>query len=351
VPKNAFRNPTQDRDLISANARHLLAKVNSLPGVQSAALATLMPLEGNNSFPFTIAGHPVAETNQPAADYELVTPSYFDTFGVRLVQGRFLNDNDRADSPPVLMVNQSFVDHFLQNTDPLQQRLLLGKIIPNQKPGPATGWQIVGVFHDVTNREHLTDKASPQIFAPYWQVPWPYIGLAVRTALDPGLISRNVRDAVAETLPGYSLTQIQTMQHTLDEQLAVDRFGMILFGSFAVLALLLAALGIYGVMAFAVAQRNHEIGLRMALGAQQRDVVLLILMDGMKLALTGVALGLIGVYALGHLMRSTLYGIHTVDLGSFTLVAIALLFVAVIASYLPARRSAKVDPMIALRQN
>jgi putative ABC transport system permease protein len=206
VPKSAFTNSGTNTplnpDLINANARQLLAKVGSLPGVQNAALATNMPLQGNDSFPFILVGHPVAEPNRSTADYEIVTPSYFDTFGVRLAQGRFLNDDDHAGSPQVVMVSQSFVDRYLQGVDPLHQRLLLQKIVPNQKLGPATEWQIVGVFHDIRNGEHLTDKTAPQIFAPYWQSPWPYAGLAARTALDPGAISKNVRDTVAEALPG-----------------------------------------------------------------------------------------------------------------------------------------------------
>ena len=344
--RHDFTNPDQ----ISADARQLLDKVGSLPGVQNAAIATNMPLNGNGSFPFSIVGHPVAVVDRPVADYQIITPSYFETFGVRLVQGRLLNDNDRAGSPQVVIVSQSFVDRFLHGVNPLDQRLLLGKLIPNQKLGPASEWQIVGVFHDIHNGQHLGDKAAPQIFAPYWQSPWPWTWLAVRTALDPGPISGSIRDVVAHTLTGYSFAHVRTMQQVVNTQMTGDRFGMVLFGGFAVLALLLSALGIYGVMAFAVVQRSHEIGLRMALGAQQGDVVRLILFDGMRLALTGVGVGLVGVILLGRLMRSTLYGIHTIDGVSFTLVALLLLAVAVVASYVPARRSARVDPMIALRQ-
>jgi putative ABC transport system permease protein len=344
--RHDFTNPGQ----ISADARQLLDKVRSLPGVQSAALATSMPLDGNGSFPFSIVGQPVAVVDRPVADYQIVTPSYFETFGVRLVQGRLLNDNDRAGGPQAVVVSQSFVDRFLRGVNPLDQRLLLGKLVPNQRPGPASEWQVVGVFHDIRNGQHLTDKAAPQIFVPYWQVPWPWTGLAVRTVLDPGLISGSLRDVVAHTLTGYSFTHVRTMQQMVNTQMTGDRFGMVLFAGFAVLALLLSALGIYGVMAFAVVQRSHEIGLRMALGAQQRDVVLLILTDGMKLALAGAGIGLVGVIVLGHLMRSTLYGIHFVDLGSLAVVALALVAVAVVASYVPARRSARVDPIIALRQ-
>jgi putative ABC transport system permease protein len=241
-------------------------------------------------------------------------------------------------------VNQSFVARFLQGVNPLDQRLLLPKL------EPPTEWQIVGVFQDIRNGGQLIDQTTPEMIAPFWQVPLPFIGIAVRTAIDPGLISANLRDAVAQSHPGYSLVHLETMQETVDAQLKGDRFGMLLFGAFATLALLLAALGVYGVMAFAVAQRSHEIGLRMALGAQRRDVVLLILRDGLKLALFGLGAGLLGVLVLGHFMRATLYGVATVDPGSLIAVAITLLAVAVLAPYVPARRSAKVDPMIALRQ-
>jgi putative ABC transport system permease protein len=219
-----------------------------------------------------------------------------------------------------------------------------------REPGPPVAFQIVGVFHSIRNGEHLNDETSPEIFAPYWQAPFPYAALAVRTSLDPGLVTKSVRSAIRSVLPAYELQDVHTMQHAIDTDLVNDRFGMVLFGGFALLALVLAALGIYGVMSFAVAQRSHEIGLRMALGAQRSDAVLLILRDGMKLAFYGIGLGIVGAVSLGFLMRSTLYGVKFVDPGSFALVAVTLLLVAVVATYVPARRSAKVDPMIALRQ-
>jgi putative ABC transport system permease protein len=341
--------PPSNADQISANARQLLAKVEALPEVQHAALATNIPLRGHREFPFSIAGKPLAE--KPQADLEIVTPSYFDTFGVQLVKGRQLNDSDQANGAPVVVVSQSFVDKYLRGMDPLDQHILLSPVIPGQRDlGTPTPRQIVGVFHGVRNGEKLNDATVPQIFVPYWQNPWPYAALAVRTSLDPGLVTKSLRTVVAQTMPGYALANIETMQHLVDTQLTGDRFGMVLFGGFAVLALVLAAMGIYGVMAFAVAQRSHEIGLRMALGAQRRDAVLLILRDGMKLALFGVGIGLAGVIGLGYLMRSTLYGVKFIDPASFAVVAGALLVVGLVASYVPARRSAKVDPMIALRQ-
>jgi putative ABC transport system permease protein len=340
--------PTPEQ--ISANARQLVDIVHSIPGVEEATLATSMPLQGHDSFPFNIAGHAVADADRPVADLEVVTPGFFRTFDIRLAGGRFIDDGDNPASPQVVMVNESFVRRFLPSVDPLSQRLLLQQVVPNQKPGPATERQIVGVYHDIVNGEHLTDKAFPAMYIPFFQNPWPYTSIAVRTAVNPASLTSSLRRSIAQVAPTLTMTDAQTMQENVESQLTGDRFGMILFGGFAAVALLLAGLGIYGVMAFAVAQRRHEIGLRMALGAQRHQVVGLILADGMKLALIGVGVGLVGVYLLGRLMRSTLYGIGTVDLASFLAVACLLLAAAVIASYVPARRSARVDPMIALRQ-
>ncbi len=336
-------------DQIIVDARNLLAKINSLPGVKSVALASNMPLHGHDSYPFSVAGEPVSEKNQPVADLEIMNPSYFDTFGVQLINGRLLADSDRIGSPQVVMVSQSFVDRFLPGVNPLDQRLLMRLAVPGNKLAAPTPWQIVGVFHGIRNGEHLNEETTPQIFVPYWQVPIPDMGLAVRSADDPALLTHSIRAAVASTLGGYSLDDVRTMQQSVEAELVSDRFGTALFGAFAALALLLAALGIYGVMAFAVAQRTHEIGLRIALGAQRQDIVWLVLTDVLKLALSGTAAGFVGVVILGRIMHSTLYGVNTVDGGSFGIVAALLLTVAIVASYLPARRSAKVDPMVALR--
>ncbi len=336
-------------DQIITDARNLLAKVNSLPGVKSVALASNMPLHGHDSFPFSVAGEPVNEKNMPVADLEIMTPSYVDTFGVQLVKGRLLADSDNFGSPNVVVVNQSFVDRYLSGMDPLDQRLLMRLAEPGNKLAAPTSWQIVGVFHGIRNGEHLNEETTPQIFVPYWQVPIPDMGLAVRSADDPALLTHSIRAAVASTLAGYTLEDIRTMQQSVESELVSDRFGTALFGAFATLALLLAALGIYGVMAFAVAQRTHEIGLRIALGAQRQDIVWLVLTDALKLALAGTGAGSVGVVILGRIMHSTLYGVNTIDSGSFGIVAALLLTVATVASYLPARRSAKVDPIVALR--
>jgi len=339
--------PTAEQ--ISADARQLIEKLRALPGVENAGLTTGLPLEAGGSFSFRIAGQPVNDSNQPVADFEIVTPSYFNTFGIRLVQGRLFNDSDSASSAPVVMVSENFVKRYLPDTDPMAQRLVFPRVVANQKDGPRIEWQIVGVFRDVHNADSLMDRTQPEAYVSFWQNPWPNVGLAVRTALDPGLVAKNVRAAVVTLQPTHSLSHIDTIEKRVDDQFRSGRFGMALFGGFAALALVLAALGIYGVMAFAVAQRRHEIGLRMALGAQREQVLQLILTSGMKLALVGIGVGLVGVYALGRLMRSTLYGIQTVDLTSFVAVSLFLLAAAVVSSFIPARRAAKVDPIAALR--
>jgi len=346
VPKGPRANPEQTL----ARGRLLLARVTSLPNVQSAALVSSLPLQGHDSFPFRIAGKPVTDTNRPQADLEVATPGYFGTFGVQLVRGRFLNEDDRSEGMRVIVVSQSFVDKYLQGVDPLDQRVVFDSFSPKPEERHPVEWRIVGVFHSVRNGQHLNDEIVPQMFIPFAQAASPYMSLTIRTTLDPDLVSKSVHDAVGQALPGYSLADIETMDHLVSTQLTGDRFGMVLFGGFALLALGLAALGIYGVMAFAVAQRTQEIGLRMALGAQQNDIARMILWDALKLAVYGVGIGLAGVVSLGYLLRSTLYGVKAVDLPSFLVVAVALLLVAAIASLLPARRSARIDPMIAMRQ-
>ena len=347
---NQANSPVTPPDQINADARQLLERLKSQPGVRDVALSTSVPLTGHGSLPFAIAGQAATDTNKPVADFEIVTPGYFNTFGIRLDRGRLINDDDSRTSPQVVMVNESFAKRYFPGADPLEQRVLVPQILPHGKLGAPIEYQIVGVFHDVLNGEHLTDQPFPEIFASFWQNPWPGYVVAVRSAIDPALMATDLRGTVATIAPGMLLGPVRTMDKVVATQLQGGRSSMLLFGGFAGVALLLAALGIYGVMAFAVAQRTQEIGLRMALGAQRHQVVKLIVNGGMKLALIGGGIGLAGVYALGKLMHSTLYGIKSFDLASFSAVTFALLAVAAIACYVPARRSARIDPLIALRE-
>jgi putative ABC transport system permease protein len=341
---------TRSGSEINADNRHLLQQLKTIPGVLDAALTTNLPLEGYNVFPFQIAGRRVSKSSESTADFELVTPGYFQIFRAHLIKGRFLTDDDRAGSPPVVMVSDSFVHRYLANVDPLSQSLLLPRPAGYGKLGPPTRQQIVGIFHAIHNGNNLADRPQPAIFASFWQNPWPNTAFVARTAIDPNLMVHTIGKVIASAVSGESLTHPETMTRIVSNHLTIYRFPMVLFGAFAALALVLATLGIYGVMAFAVAQRGHEIGLSMALGAQTRDVVKLIVLDGMKLAIVGALIGVAGVYVLGQLMRSTLYGIGSFDAISFAAVSAILLGAALIACYVPARRSARVDPMSVLRQ-
>jgi putative ABC transport system permease protein len=332
-----------------AQQHQLLDRLRAVPGVADVALASNVPLRGYDRFPFSIAGQPVDKTHPLQADFEAVSPSYLNTFGIRLVRGRFISENDNLGSPLTVVVNETFVRHFLPNIDPLTQHLVMPSI--EFKPGPPqmADYQIVGVFHDVLNDDHLTGSVQPQMYVSLGQIGLPFVAFVIRTAVDPVAVTTGLRSAVASLGAGLSIDRLETMREVVTAQQTTDRFGMFLFGAFAAIALLLAAVGIYGVMAFAVAQRTHEIGVRMALGARHSEVVILIVRGGMRLALIGIAIGLLGAFGLGRLMHTTLYGIQSADFGSLLTVAALLFAVAFIACWLPARRSARVDPMQALR--
>lgn len=333
---------------IVARQRQWLETVRAVPGVGEAALTTEAPLEGSDNFSFAIRGQPADRDHQPAADLEAVTPGFFQTLEVRLVRGRFLNEEDTTSSPGCVVVSESFVRRYLSGTDPLKTHLILNIPIPGQRqPGPARDFQIVGVSHDILNNSQLTGSSQPEMFVSLFQVPWPSVRLVVRTRIKPGAVSPALGSAIA--VSGLVLERIRTLEQIIDKQTTTDRFGMVLFAGFAGVAMLLAALGIYGVMSFTAAQRTHEMGVRIALGAPRNEVVSLIVQSGIRLAVPGMLVGLLGAIVLGRLMRSTLYGVGAIDYASTILVALTLLAIALFACWLPARRSANIDPVTALR--
>ncbi len=341
----------KDPALISAYYQQMLASIKAVPGVLDASVSVGLPLEGPGfGMPFTIAGQPeFADPSQrPGAAFGMVTPDYFKTFGIQVVRGRSFTDQDSAGSVHVAMVDEEFVHKFFKGKDPLQQRINVEELIPGvTKLGPYISWQIVGVFHNVRAGGFRED--FPEIEIPFWQIPWPAANIGVRTTGDPATMTKSIAAAVHSVDPQIALAQPRTMEEVKSLMLAGDRFTMTLYAAFAMVALLLAAVGIYGVMSFTVAQRAHEIGLRMALGASRGNVVGLVLKEALVLALFGLGLGLVGAYFVGRAMQSTLYGVGQLDLPAVGAVAAVLLGASLIASWLPARRAASVQPMKALR--
>jgi predicted permease len=342
----------KETERISLYYRQLLEKIGSVPGIETVAVTTGLPLrEIGLGRPFRIAGVPPVDPGiRQRAGVQLVTSGYFDTFGIRVVKGRHFNEQDTATSGRVAMVNETFVNQYLSGVDPLTQRVVLNQLLPGSpQGGPELEWQIAGVFHNTRGGEGLRGDDEPVIYLPFWQSPWPRASVAVRTKGDPELITRSLAAAVNSIDPDIPLAGVKTMEQILSETLSFDRFGMVLYGSFAALALVLAAVGIYGVMAFAVAQRTHEFGVRMALGAAGGQILRLVLREGVTLALFGLVLGLGGAYLVGRAMQANLYGVSALDVRALGAVAFVLLAAALLACYFPARRASRVAPMVALR--
>jgi predicted permease len=349
VPSERLREPER----IVAFYEQLRERLEALPGVESASVSTGMPVRGTNfGMAFELASKPAPDPSQrQGAGFNMVTPEYFRTFGIQMDKGRAFTHEDRAGGVRVAVVNQTFAKRYLAAVDPLTQRLKIEELIPGvTRLGPAVEWQIVGVYRDVRNGGPGGD-AFPEIDVPFAQSPWTGSSVAVRTAAEPGSIQKSVAAVVRSLDPDLPMTDVKTMDQSVDEALAGNRFNAVLFGTFAGVALLLAAVGIYGVMAFTVAQRTHEIGLRMALGAGRGQVLMAILKEGMVTAFIGILLGTIGAYFVGRTLQGMWYGVRAVDPIAFVAVALLLLASALLACLVPARRAASVDPMVALRQD
>jgi putative ABC transport system permease protein len=349
VPAGRLSGPEQ----IQTFYGQLVERIQAVPGVVSASASTGMPVVGTGfGMPFTIVGKPVADRSQrPGAGFNMVTPEYFETFGLQIEKGRTLTEADRAGGVPVAVVNAAFVKRFLPDVDPLNQRLLIEELIPGvTKLGPETTWQIVGVYRDVRNGGPGGD-AFPEIDVPFAQSPWPGTTIAVRTAGAATGVTSGIAAVLKSLDPDLPMADVKTMDQRVEEATAGARFTTVLFSTFAVMALVLAAVGIYGVMSFVVATRTHEIGLRMALGAERAQVMRQVLREGMTTALLGTAVGTLGALAVGRAMKGMFYGVGTVEPLAFGSVVALLLASAVLACLVPARRAASVDPMTALRQD
>ncbi len=342
---------SKDPQVISSYYRDILNHIAAVPGVQHTAAMTGQPPFGPGfGMPFMLeGGQTYADPSQrPGTRFGMVTPDYFNAYGIQLISGRSFNDQDTAATVKVAMVNQDFVHKYLKGKNPIGQRVLVEELIPGvTKLGGYIPWQIIGTYHNV----HTADQRdeNPEMLIPFYQIPWPQAGVAVRTSENPATMLTSVSAAVHQVDSSLALAQPKTLDQIVDESMANQQFTLILFTSFAVVALFLAGLGIYGVMSFSVAQRAHEIALRMALGASRNGVVGLIIRDGVILATIGLGLGLIGAYFVGRAMQSILFGVQPLDFAAFLAVAAILLASAILACFLPARRAASVSPMRVLR--
>ena len=335
-----YEKPEAVREL---NSR-LIAQTRNLPGVKVAALTnSLPPDETEFSSDFTIEGNtPVKEVPQ-IAYFILVSTEYFHALGIPLTAGRTFTGSDSSESPRVILINETLRRRFFPGEDPVGKRLNLSSA------GKPDWTQIVGVVGDV-KYNGMADDVEPAIYQPIQQAPiWGFALILKTDVADPVSLTTAVRNEVSKLDPSLPVTKVSTMEQRVATAMAPPRFRTTLIALFAAVALILACVGIYGVISYSVTQRTHEIGIRIALGAQRRNVLQLVLGQGALLAVIGVTLGLGGAFALTRLMASLLFGVTPTDAAIFTSVPLCLTAIALLASYLPARRATKVDPLVALR--
>jgi putative ABC transport system permease protein len=329
----------------------LVERAKSLPGVRTAGAATFLPVSGGGSvIHFNIAGRPPKSPHDyTAAGYRNITPGYFETLGVSLKQGRLLTPADTEKSPYVMLINTTMAQTYFPNENPLGKRMQIGATPEPEKDVPTM--EIVGVVGDMRQGLDLDPKA--EMYLPYRQadliLPVFQLSVVLRTATDPLLQASALRSAIAEIDPNQPVVKVRSMEENMSASVAQPRFRSWLIGIFAALALVLAAVGVYGVMSFTVTQRISEIGIRVTLGAQPGDVFGSVVGEGLKLALIGVVVGLIGALSLTRLLQTFLFGVSAFDPATFIGVALLLTLVAAAACFFPARRATRVDPMVALR--
>ena len=330
--------------------RELVERLKGQPGVQSVGAVS-----DKAGFQLTVENHQTGvESDYPRTSSQAVTPDYFRAMGMTLLQGRTVAESDTLESPRVAVLSESLAKRCFPNQDPIGKRIYHGRLNPGQV-GELDRWtnvslwtEVVGVVSDVKSL-NLDPKVEPNVYVPYWQWPMQSPTLALRATGNPANLAAAVYSEVKAVNKNLPLPKVQTMNERLSDVVAEPRFQTLLLGLFGLVTLVLVSAGIYGVVSYSVAQRTHEIGVRMALGAQSKDVLRLVLLQGMKLAGLGIGLGLLGAYGLTRLLRTLLFGVNATDPLAIGLAALLLASVMWLACYLPARRATKVDPMIALR--
>jgi predicted permease len=328
----------------------IMENIHAVPGVRDVAVTSTLPLEGwGFGMPFQVDGQQLKDrAHRPACFFKIVSPSYFSALEMHLVKGRALAESDAQGNLPVAVVNQEMVKRYFKDQDPVGKRVLIEQIIPSKHElGPEVPWLVVGVVRD--EKVAGLDDDSAGMYVSYKQSPVADSNLIVRGAIDPNLLVKSIEHAVWQVNKNQALPEIKPLEQIKSESLGPNRLRTVLLGIFAGVALLLAAIGIYGVLSYSVAQRTHEMGVRAALGARRWDQLKLVLRGGLLLTGLGLAIGICGALALTRLLASLLFNVAPHDPLTMLMVALILAAVAVAACYVPARRATRVDPMIALR--
>jgi len=329
----------------------VLRRVETLPGVRASGAASILPLTGDNtSYSYTVEGQPAPPPGQELeAEVRAVSSGFLGAMSIPLLKGRSFISQDDERATKVIIINEAMARRIFGSVEKAVGKRLAFGDSDGEGDAVETEWrEIVGVAGNVLHGG-LNKPAEAEMYMPYLQSPSAFMSVVVRTAYEPGNLTAAIRREVAAVDKDQPILEVSTMRQRVSESVAPQRFSASLLMVFALFALLLASVGIYGVIAYSVTQRTHEIGIRMALGAQGRDVLRLVVGQGMVLALTGIGVGLVAAFALTRVLSSLLYGVSATDPVTFVSVALLLVAVALLACYIPARRATKVDPMVALR--
>jgi putative ABC transport system permease protein len=336
LPPSSYTQPAQRIAFYQDALQHL----RSIPGVESAAISTALPVLATHGAPARFEGEPEVELGRRTVVLiESISPDYARTIGVPVIEGREFSELDDAKAAPVVMVNRTIARRFWPNQDPIGKLVWIGNLAPAR---------VVGVLGDIKN-DSLAKSAQAEIFLPYPQLPSATLYISVRTSLDEHSVASALRAQIASINPSQPLNDIQSMEERLESSSAQTRSMMLLIGVFSATALILAVVGIYGVIAYSVAQRTQELGIRIALGASDADILKLVVGNGLKLAGVGILIGVVASVALTRLMASFLYKTSATDLLTFAGSAFVFALVAAVASYLPARKAMRINPTDALR--
>jgi len=338
LPRAQYSTPEQWRGFYTG----LVARLEGAPGVQSVAASLPLPLYGGGlNFAFRVEGREEAPGADVTANYTAATPGYFRALQVPLVRGRLITERDTEDAPKVCLVSQTFARQVFPGEDPLGRRLVFGF-------KESVSREIVGIVADV-QRDGRGPASRPEMYVPFAQEPWWAAYLVVRTAGDPAHLSGVVRNAVHALDPGLPIESVQPMVEIVQESVAQPRFRATLLSLFGAAALVLAIVGIYGVLSYSVGRRTREVGIRVALGAERGDVLRLVVGEGLALTAAGLAAGAAGAAILTRFLASLLFGVGRFDPATYAGVAVALIAAGLLACWIPARRATRVDPVRALR--